>query len=188
MLSLKRLTIAGAICISISSFAQNDQVATSLEAEHLSPDLRAKIVQATQQMVNLGSGSRDVYVFSDPLCSHCRKLAVQLALIPNLRVHTFLLARQRGSRAVAESIWCAPDRELAWESLTQIESIPESASCDHPLLENAHLASEVGVVITPTFVTSDGRKFTGYRSRDSIEKILDVPKATAQVGKRKQTR
>lgn len=184
--NVDRLFVVAAICLGFQAHAQENKVAASLNAEQLAVATLSKVVQLTSQAVEAGSGTRDLYVFSDPLCSHCRNFAIQLAQIPNLRVHTYLLPRLRGAAELGEALWCAQDRNLAWEAFTQVDMQPLAATCDHPFLENARLAAEVGVTLTPTFVTSDGRKYTGFRSKQAMEKILDSSTYPSSTLKRKR--
>ena len=64
-----------------------------------------------------GTGSRTLWVFSDPDCTFCKRLEVELAKLENVTVYTYLYpldALHPDARSKARSIWCAKDPALAW--------------------------------------------------------------------------
>ncbi len=120
-----------------------------------------------------GSGQRRIAVFSDPSCSFCRRLEPELASLNDVTVYTFLVPFLGQARPV--SIWCAADREQAWQRFmlhADTSLLSPAASCDHPLERNLALAQRLGVQGTPTLVWADGSRTDGYVDRSVLEARL----------------
>ncbi len=120
-----------------------------------------------------GSGERRVAVFSDPACSYCRRLEPELAGIDNVTVYTFLVPFQGQARPIA--IWCAADREQAWQRLMlqgDASLLSTAATCEHPVDRNLALAHRLGVQGTPTLIWADGSRTDGYVERAVLEARL----------------
>jgi thiol:disulfide interchange protein DsbC len=120
-----------------------------------------------------GSGSRPVYVFSDPACGFCRRLEGELARLDDVTVYTFVvpfLGDELPSR-----ILCAADREAAWADFMRsgdARRLPAPAGCAHPLERNRALARQLNVAGTPTLVFADGRRIAGYAPAAQLEAAL----------------
>lgn len=123
-----------------------------------------------------GGGERRIAVFSDPECPHCRALEQALANLDNLTVHVFLLPlADLHPRAVslAEAVWCADDRALAWRALMLEGTPPQGGkSCPTPLAAIARLAGELRIQGTPALILSDGRMLAGALSSAELEALL----------------
>ena len=120
-----------------------------------------------------GSGQRRIAVFSDPSCSFCRRLEPELANLDDVTVYTFLVPFLGQARPV--SIWCAADREQAWQRFMlhgDASMLNPTASCDHPLERNLVLAQRLGVQGTPTLLWADGSRTDGYVDRSVLEARL----------------
>ena len=120
-----------------------------------------------------GSGQRKVAVFSDPSCSFCKRLEPELAGLDNVTVYTFLVPFQGQARPVA--IWCAADREQAWQHLMlqgDASLLNPSGTCEHPVERNLALAHRLGVQGTPTLIWADGSRTDGYVDRAVLEARL----------------
>jgi thiol:disulfide interchange protein DsbC len=120
-----------------------------------------------------GSGSRLLYVFSDPACGFCRRLEPELARLDDVTVYTFVVPLL--GEALPSRILCATDREAAWTDFMQsgdARRLPAAATCAHPLERNRALARRLNVTGTPTLVFADGRRITGYAPAAQIEAAL----------------
>lgn len=120
-----------------------------------------------------GNGQRRVAVFSDPACSFCKRLEPELAGLDNVTVYTFLVPFQGQAKPVA--VWCAADREQAWQRLMLQEDsslLNTAAACDHPVERNLALAHRLGVQGTPTLIWADGSRTDGYVDRAVLEARL----------------
>ncbi len=75
-----------------------------------------------------GNGARKLVVFSDVDCPYCRKFEAELAKVDNITVYTFLYPIEGlHPKAVQTSkqIWCAPDRNKAWDDYITGGSVPK---------------------------------------------------------------
>jgi len=129
-----------------------------------------------------GRGQRQLAVFSDPACSFCRRLEAELEGLDDVTIHTFLLPFQ--GDALPRSIWCAPDRALAYRKAMSEGAAPVATPgephCDHPLDRNTMLARRLGVSGTPTVLWTDGGRTEGYVPRAVLEQRLARASAEAR--------
>lgn len=115
---------------------------------------------------NGGNEQRRIAVFSDPGCSFCRRLEPELASLDDVTIYTFLVPFQGRSRPV--SIWCASDREKAWQRFMlqgDASQLDIAATCDNPLDRNLALAQRLSVQGTPTLFWADGSRTDGFVER-----------------------
>ncbi|AQH06145.1 thiol:disulfide interchange protein (plasmid) [Burkholderia sp. KK1] len=67
--------------------------------------------------IRFGSGSRKLYVFSDPDCPYCRRLDGELTQLKDVTVYIFpfpLAQLHPNAPGVSEAVWCQSDRAAAW--------------------------------------------------------------------------
>ena len=118
------------------------------------------------------SPAHKLAVFSDPNCGYCRGLEKTLASLPNIEVTVYLLPLQEGSEAASASVWCAPDRQAAWESLMQKGkplATVKNAKCDTSVFaRNRALAARLGIHGTPAIIADDGRLQPGALNRPEL--------------------
>lgn len=123
-----------------------------------------------------GNGSRKLVVFSDPDCPYCKKLEQKdLIGITDVTIYTFLypldgLHPDAGKKSRA--IWCAPDRNKAWQDWILNGQLPKAASCDTPVDDIAELGQKLGITSTPTLVFSSGKRLLGAYPAKDIEREL----------------
>ncbi len=121
-----------------------------------------------------GNGSRRLAVFTDPQCPYCKRLEAELAHLDNATIYTFVLTILPGSMTQAQRIWCAPNRQRAWENhmLRGIEPTT-TAKCDtSALTQIAHTAQSLNIRLTPTLYFADGSLHPGYMSLDQLNEAL----------------
>ncbi|SPE36342.1 Thiol:disulfide interchange protein DsbC (modular protein) [Burkholderiales bacterium] len=128
-----------------------------------------------------GSGSRLLAVFEDPNCPYCRRFEKSIASLTDTTIYTFLYPILSRDASVADdsypkskSIWCAPDRGLAWSQVMlegkHLAAAPEA--CQHPLEEILALGQKLHITGTPTLVFSDGRRAPGAIPLEQVEQML----------------
>ena len=120
-----------------------------------------------------GTGSRSLYVFSDPACAFCKRLEPELEKLQDVTVYTFLVPFQ--GRALPQTVWCSTDRTKAWHQLMLRGEAPApgaQADCTTPLDRNLQLARQLRVNGTPTLVYSDGLRTDGYVDAQEVERRL----------------
>lgn len=125
-----------------------------------------------------GNGSRKLVVFSDPDCPFCKRLEQkELVNITDVTIYTFLYPLEQlhpDAANKAKAIWCAADRNKAWQDWALNNQLPKSAgTCETPLAKVAELARKTGVSSTPTLFFSDGKRMLGAYPAQEIEKAMN---------------
>lgn len=138
--------------------------------------------------IAFGSGTRTLYVFSDPDCPHCRALEVDLKQLRDTRVYVFpfpLTGLHPRAAEVAESIWCsAPaERQAAWQAYLLLGTEPAPRRCDNPLARNLAIGQSMQINGTPALIFSDGTLIPGRVPLATIESQLQAA-SSAKVSKR----
>jgi len=114
--------------------------------------------------IKLGSGSRVLYVFSDPDCPYCRQLEPVLRQLQDATVYIFpmpLVQLHPNAKIVAESIWCQINREHAWKSYMDMGIAPKASKCANPIDRNLALAQSLNIQGTPAIIFADGSIIPG---------------------------
>lgn len=127
-----------------------------------------------------GDGSRVFAVFSDPDCPYCKQLEGELVRLDNVTIYTFLYPLESlhpEAKTKAISVWCAPDKALAWSELMLAGKKPKLVACNNPVNDNVVLGSKLGVSGTPTLIAVDGRTLPGAASAEKIDQWLNAGKA-----------
>ncbi|MGU7768688.1 DsbC family protein [Burkholderia sp. MR1-5-21] len=122
-----------------------------------------------------GNGARKIAVFADPNCGYCKQLESTLINVDNVTVYTFLYPiLTPDSKIKAKSIWCAPDREKAWQAWMLEGRAPSAAgTCDTAAIQsNLALGQQLNVAGTPTIILADGRRLPGVVKADQLDKAL----------------
>jgi len=126
-----------------------------------------------------GNGERQLAVFSDPDCPFCKQLEATLKDVDNVTIYTFLFPLAQlhpDATDKAQAIWCAADRDDAWQTFQRTGTVPaRGAGCSAPLEQLADLARRYKVIATPTLVFADGRVVPGALPRARVEAALDAP-------------
>jgi len=123
-----------------------------------------------------GKGERKLVVFSDVDCPYCRKFEAELAKVDNITVYTFLYPIEGlHPKAVQTSkqIWCAPDRNKAWDEYITRGTIPgNDGKCANPVDATIALGNKLKVSGTPTLVFANGVRVPGMVPAAQLERLL----------------
>ena len=123
-----------------------------------------------------GNGARKLVVFSDVDCPYCRKFEAELTKVDNITVYTFLYPIEGlHPKAVQTSkqIWCAPDRNKAWDQYITRGTIPKNdGSCANPVEATIALGNKLKVSGTPTLIFANGQRVPGMVPAAQLEKLL----------------
>ena len=119
-----------------------------------------------------------VTVFTDVDCVHCRRFHGDVGVLNAMGIEVRYLAYPgAGVGSVTyknmESAWCAEDPQLAITELKRGGTVDE-ATCDAPLAEHMTLAKAVGVEGTPTLITTNGERLSGYIHPTELAERLGV--------------
>jgi thiol:disulfide interchange protein DsbC len=123
-----------------------------------------------------GNGARKLVLFSDVDCPYCRKFEAELAKVDNLTVYTFLYPIEGlHPKAVQTSkqIWCAPDRNKAWDDYIARGSVPNNdGKCANPVEATIALGNQLKVSGTPTLFFANGVRLPGMVPAAKLEQLL----------------
>ncbi|CAE6841756.1 DsbC family protein [Paraburkholderia aspalathi] len=150
----------------------------------------------TKDAIKFGSGSRRLYVFSDPDCPYCRMLEGSLTKLTDVTVYIFpfpLAQLHPNAPGVAEAIWCQADRVQAWHDYQNMAQLvkadallpawhdylhahkqPEQPVCDNPIARNLAFGEKWHLNGTPALVFEDGTLIPG---------AIPAERITAQLAK-----
>ncbi|ECW2964320.1 thioredoxin fold domain-containing protein [Salmonella enterica subsp. enterica] len=150
-----------------------------------------KATDSGRYTINLSGGrARTIYVFSDPLCPHCREIEPTLeALTRDYNVVIFpvtLVGKQSTTEAVAPVLCAAPQkRAQLWQSLFKADGVleagsPAQISCtdgEHALAINDRAFDYYQLPGTPQLIADDGRDipFSALTSDDALARFMNAP-------------
>ncbi|MDA8329541.1 MAG: DsbC family protein [Betaproteobacteria bacterium] len=127
-----------------------------------------------------GDGSRKLIVFSDPECPYCKRLEQELIKVNNLTLYVFpfpLDSLHPGTTAVSKSIWCARDKNLAWQDALLKNKLPKNdGTCDNPIAADIALGNSLHITGTPTLIFANGQRIAGAMPAEKIEQLLNAIK------------
>jgi thiol:disulfide interchange protein DsbC len=126
-----------------------------------------------------GNGKRRLAVFEDPNCGYCKRFERDMQKVSDVTVYMFLypiLSADSGEKS--KNVWCAKDRNKAWQDLMVRDQPVASASCDSSALaRNLEFGKKHRITGTPTLIFADGRRVPGAISAQQVEKHLGEAKA-----------
>lgn len=135
-----------------------------------------------------GSGARKIAVFSDADCPFCARLETTLKDVDNVTIYTFLYPIDQlhpDAARKSRQIWCAPDRQKAWDEFFVSGKVPENkGDCDNPIAATQVLGQKLKVQATPTLVFADGSIVPGALPGPNLEAEL----ARAETDAKRQAR
>lgn len=128
--------------------------------------------QAVKQVK--GNGKRVIATFEDPNCGYCKRLAKELAQMPDVTIYTFLYPiLSQDSTAKSRSIWCSKDRAKAWNDWIVSGKAPSGDDCNSAVVDrNVELGQKLRINGTPTIFLSDGSRIGGFVQLPELEKAL----------------
>ncbi|OZA29883.1 MAG: thiol:disulfide interchange protein [Hydrogenophilales bacterium 17-64-11] len=123
-----------------------------------------------------GNGARKLAVFSDVDCPYCRKFEAELAKVDNITVYTFLYPIEGlhpKAVQISKQIWCAPDRNKAWDEYIANGSVPKNdGKCSNPVDATIALGSKLRVEGTPTIFFENGQRVPGMVPAAQLERLF----------------
>ena len=148
--------------------AQRLQKLSAIKFESLPLDFAIKTVK--------GNGKRKVAVFSDPDCPYCKRLEKDIANVTDVTIYTFLYpipSLHPDAARKSKAIWCAPNRQKAWDDYMLRGVLAAEKSCDSPIDEIQAVGQKYKMNGTPTLVFADGRVVPGAISTSDMETYLN---------------
>jgi len=124
-----------------------------------------------------GNGKRVIAVFEDPNCGYCKRLRqTTLNEIDNVTIYTFMYnILSQDSFTKSKNIWCAPNRNKAWDDWMINGKVPPAApaACESPNDKVLALGQKLRITGTPAIFFSDGTRIPGAIDLKSLEEKLD---------------
>ena len=123
-----------------------------------------------------GNGNRKFAVFSDPDCPFCQELEKTLLSVTDITMYVFLYpiaSLHPQAPAKAHAIWCAADRQQAWNQWMHEKKLPPAKTCSgDPIDALQKLADTLHINSTPTLFFANGRRVAGAIPASELEKDL----------------
>ncbi|MGQ2979791.1 MAG: DsbC family protein [Polaromonas sp.] len=125
-----------------------------------------------------GNGKRKLAVFEDPNCGYCKRFERDMQKVSDVTVYMFLYPiLSADSAEKSRNIWCAKDRNKAWQDLMLRDQAIAPASCDSSALaRNIEFGKKYRITGTPTLIFADGTRVPGAISAQQVEKHLSEAK------------
>lgn len=127
-----------------------------------------------------GNGKRVIAVFEDPNCGYCKRFRQNaLKEIDNVTVYTFMYnILSPDSITKSRNIWCAPDRNKAWDDWMLNGKVPATvaATCANPHDKILALGQQLRVSGTPAIFFADGSRIPGAIDTKTLEQKLSTIK------------
>jgi thiol:disulfide interchange protein DsbC len=112
-----------------------------------------------------GDGKRTMAIFEDPNCGYCKRFRqTTLKEIDNVTVYTFMYNILSDDSSVkSKNIWCAPDRNKAWDEwMIENKAAPlAAATCANPNDKVFELGRKLRIDGTPAIFFADGSRIPG---------------------------
>lgn len=128
-----------------------------------------------------GNGKRVIAVFEDPNCGYCKRLRqTTLKDIDNVTIYTFMYnILSQDSFAKSKNIWCAPDRNKAWDDWMIGGKVPPAApaACESPNDKVLALGQKLRITGTPAIFFADGTRIPGAVDLKALEAKFDALEA-----------
>lgn len=119
-----------------------------------------------------GNGKRVIAVFEDPNCGYCKRFRQTLSTMDNITVYTFMYnILSEDSSVKSRNIWCAADRNKAWEEwmLNNKPAPTAPDSCTAPNDKVFALGRKLNITGTPTIFFTDGTRIPGAVDAKGLE-------------------
>ena len=124
-----------------------------------------------------GNGKRVIAVFEDPNCGYCKRLRqTTLKEIDNVTIYTFMYnILSEDSFVKSKNIWCAPDRNKAWDDWMIAGKVPPTApvACETPNDKVVALGQKMRITGTPAIFFADGSRIPGAIDLKALEGKFD---------------
>lgn len=135
-----------------------------------------------EQAVKLvkGDGKRVIAIFEDPNCGYCKTFRkTTLKDADNITVYTFMYnILSEDSATKSHNIWCAPDRNKAWDDWMIDGKLPPKApaKCESPNEKVSQLGRKLKINGTPAIFFADGTRIPGAIDLAGLEAKLKTIK------------
>ncbi|RJG28006.1 DsbC family protein [Massilia cavernae] len=120
-----------------------------------------------------GNGKRTIAIFEDPNCGYCKRFRqTTLKELDNVTVYTFMYnILSEDSIAKSKNIWCAADRNKAWDDWMVGGKVAPAApaKCIDPHEKIFALGRKLRIEGTPAIFFTDGTRIPGAVDVKTLE-------------------
>ncbi len=120
-----------------------------------------------------GNGKRVFAIFEDPNCGYCKQFRkTTLNELDNYTVYTYMLnILAEDSVVKSKNVWCAPDRNKAWDEWMLSGKVPAATDpkCENPNDEVLALSRKMRINSTPAIFFADGSRVAGAVDTKAME-------------------
>lgn len=118
-----------------------------------------------------------ITVFTDLDCPYCHKMQEHIGEYNDLGITVRYLAFPRaGSKSKsfdeAVKIWCAADKEKAYNTAVELKEYPKETCNNNPVQMEFDLGLKMGITGTPTIILDNGAKIGGLVEPNALAKII----------------
>lgn len=116
-----------------------------------------------------GTGARELFVFTDPLCPFCKRLEGELAKMTDITIYRFMTPfKGQASVDLVTSVLCSKDRLAAWNTVAAGKTV-KAPECAAPIEETMTIVKALGIKGTPTLFKTNGSRRDGAAPKEAIE-------------------
>lgn len=166
------------------------------EKRNLSDDAAAMVRK--ESLLSIPAADKIVYepkvvkhrvtVFTDISCGYCHKVHENLKGYMDRGIAIEFVPYPRGGQQnpawnEMRKIWCAKDRNAAYDAASAGKTIPGEASCDDPVARTFALGESLAFEGTPAMYSADGKQLGGYVPPEEMAQRLDKEAAQNAAGK-----
>ncbi len=120
-----------------------------------------------------GDGKRVLALFEDPNCGYCKRFRqTTLKEVDNVTIYTFMLnIPSEDSVVKSKNIWCAADRNKAWDEwmVNGVAAPTAPAACVTPMDKISALGRKLRISGTPAIYFADGSRIPGMVDIKTLE-------------------
>ena len=161
---------------------QTGEAVTVQRMRNLKATMLAKLDEKEMIVYGNKDAEHTITVFTDIDCGYCRKLHNEMDqyIAQGIRVRYLAFPRAgvpSESAKVAESVWCAEDRNQAMTTAKQGGEV-EAKTCENPVAKHYQLGQQFSVRGTPALFLEDGELLAGYVPAERLKLILQQRTAT----------
>jgi len=119
-----------------------------------------------------------ITVFTDTDCGYCRKFHEQIQAMNELGIAVRYAAFPRAGLQsktfeTMQTIWCAPDKNAAYTSAAQGQTLAKQSCATQSVQNQYQLGQKLGIRGTPALILEDGALIPGYMPAEGLKAMLD---------------
>lgn len=123
-----------------------------------------------------GKGTKKVAIFEDPNCGYCKRFEADLQKLDDVTIYLYLYPILGPDSSVkSKNIWCAADKNKAWQSWMLKSEPPATANaaCNtEAITRNVELGKKYKITGTPTVIFQNGTRVPGAVPLEKLKEAI----------------